>query len=44
MVKSNEARCNRQRRMNAGDLASLLAEFMSHLSGLGHTSLTVSWL
>jgi site-specific recombinase XerD len=28
--------------MNAGELASLVAEFMDHLSGLGHTRLTVT--
>jgi integrase/recombinase XerD len=35
MAKSNE------NHMNAGDLASLVVEFRRHLSGLGHTRLTV---
>lgn len=42
MAKSNEDRCNRQRCMDAGELAPLVTEFTCHLSELGHTSLTVS--
>ena len=42
MTKSNEDRCNRQRCMDAGELALLVTEFTCHLSELGHTSLTVS--
>ena len=41
MAKSNEDRCNRQRCMDAGELAPLVTEFTCHLSELGHTSLTV---
>jgi len=42
MAKSNEDRFNAQRCMDAGELAPLVAEFTCHLTGLGHTSLTVS--
>jgi integrase/recombinase XerD len=42
MFKLNGERCNRQRCMNAGVLAPQVAEFMRHLSALGHSRLTVS--
>lgn len=41
MAKLNETRCREQRRMDAGDLADLLAEFTRNLSDLGYTPLTV---
>lgn len=42
MVKWNADRCNRQRCMDAGDLAPLVVEFTRYLTKAGHTSLTVS--
>lgn len=41
MVKSSEDRRSGRRRMDAGDLAPLVAEFTRHLSEAGHTDLTV---
>jgi site-specific recombinase XerD len=41
MTKPKEERCGQQR-MDAGNLAPLVAEFTRHLSGLGHTALTVA--
>jgi hypothetical protein len=41
MAKSNEDRCNRQRCMDAGELAPLVTEFTRQLSELVHTDLTV---
>jgi integrase/recombinase XerD len=37
MAKPNQNHVNREPFMDAGDLASLVAEYRHHLSGLGHT-------
>lgn len=42
MVKLREDRRSGRRRMDAGDLAPLVAEFTRHLSETGHTDLTVT--
>ena len=42
MAKSNDVSADRQCRMDAGDVGPLVAAFASHLSGLGHASLTVT--
>lgn len=41
MVKSSEDRRSGRQRMDAGELAPLVAEFRRHLSEAGHTDLTV---
>ena len=41
MVKSSEDRRSGRQRMDAGELAPLVAEFRHHLSEAGHTDLTV---